>query len=82
MCALLNNIYYLNPCHNKFTNPYRDLQSNENVVIDENDIFIILEFVANGAIKEFIDDNSESSFPLQQLENMYIEKMHPGDAYS
>ena len=45
---------------------------------DKNNISILLEFVA---IEQFIDDNSESSFPLKQLENIYIEKMHTLNQY-
>ena len=43
---------------------------------DENNISILSEFVAIGAIKQFINDSSDSSFPLKQLGNIYIEKMH------
>ena len=71
-----SELYNHNPCHIEFTNQYRDLQWKGNVVNDENDISILLEFVAIGAIKQVIGDNSESSFPLKQLENIYIEKMH------
>ena len=69
-----SELYYHNPCHIEFTNQYRDLQSKGNIVNDEDNISILLEFVAIGAIKQFIDDSS--SFPLKQLENIYIEKMH------
>ena len=39
---------------------------------DENNISILLEFVAIGAIKQVIDDSRENYFPLKQLENIYI----------
>ena len=43
---------------------------------DEINISIILEFVAIGVLKQFIDDSIESYFPPKQLDNIYIEPMH------
>ena len=75
MCS--SKLYYHNPCHIEYTDQYRrGLQSKYNVLNDENNIYIILEYVAIDAIEQFIDDSSESSFPPKQLENIYFETMH------
>ena len=71
-----SELYYHNHCHTDFNNKYRYLIFKESLGNDDPNISNLIDFVAIGAVKQFVDESNESSFSLKQLENIYLEKMH------
>ena len=64
-----SELYYHNPCHVDFKRKY------DNIVTEEKracmqDISVLVEFVAISAVKQYVDDRSEDSFPLKDLEKL------------
>ena len=67
-----SELYYRNNCHTNFKRRYEQrLQEEE--FHDKNSA--LEDFVALTAVKDFVDDSPQDTFILNELENIYLEKL-------
>ena len=69
-----SELYYHNPCHTNYKRKYDNIIAAEECA-GAQDGSVLVEFIAITAVKDYDDDRNEDSFPLKDLEAIYLEKL-------
>jgi hypothetical protein len=66
--------FYYNRCHVEYKRKYDNIIAADESLGTVQDTDLV-EFVAFTAVKEYVDERSEDSFPLINLEQIYLQKL-------
>ena len=74
--ARCSELYYHNVCHSGFKHRYEEaVQNTSEDTANSADQWFLDEFVALSAVKDYADCSNADSFPLIDLEKIYIQKL-------